>query len=70
MTIWVKMPGGDRMTIVQALQVATLVEAHAPAHWHMNDCGCCVTVHPDDDCTRGFVVGQDGEFDYLEMGQN
>ena len=68
--LWITLPSGHKVTFMQAVRLSALLQEHAPAHWHMNECGCCLTVHPDGDCTRGYVVSQDGEFDYLEMGRN
>lgn len=35
--------------------------------WHMNACGCCASVHEMGNGHRGYLVGSDGEFDYLEF---
>jgi len=33
--------------------------------WHPNDCGCCVSVHPEGEHS-GWVIGADGGADYVE----
>lgn len=35
--------------------------------WHVNKCGCCVSVHSYADPHRGYLIGADGEFDYVEV---
>ena len=35
--------------------------------WHMNACGCCASVHPLEDGHHGYLIGPDGEFDYVEI---
>jgi hypothetical protein len=34
--------------------------------WHMNHCGCCLSVHAIDDEDKGFIVGSDGGADWIE----
>ena len=59
--------GGVEMTIAQAVVVAQLVSENPGGTWHMNECGCCACVHPPGDNTRGWVVGADGDADYVEV---
>jgi hypothetical protein len=36
-------------------------------YWHPNECGCCISVHEDVQFpTGGYVIGQDGEYDWVE----
>ena len=28
--------------------------------WHLNHCGCCVSVHPAGDGSNGWLIGGDG----------
>jgi hypothetical protein len=64
----IELPDGNTLTFVQA---ATLVRhiremGAEGCHWHMNDCGCCVTLHGSD-CA--YVIGPDGgETFYAERG--
>jgi hypothetical protein len=43
----------------------TLKEQGKTPIWHMNACGCCASVHADDNGHEGFLIGSDGGFDWL-----
>ena len=72
-TITVRHLHGDvTLPVEQALAVAsclrTLRDAGKAATWHVNRCRCCVTVHemvPHP--SGGYVIGKDGEFEWLEI---
>ena len=54
-----------RLTHAQAIRLASLAVDHPGGTWHWNDCGCCFCFHPPGDQRGGYVVGKDGEGDYL-----
>ena len=33
--------------------------------WHLNECGCCVCLHPDGDGKHGWIIGADGGSHYV-----
>lgn len=45
---------------MQAITLARLTRELEHSHWHVNNCGCCVTVHGLD-CA--YVIGPDGGTD-------
>ena len=52
------------MTEQQILTLAALIKEQGgkdDSHWHINDCGCCVTIHGRRD---SWIVGADGESTY------
>jgi len=53
----VKLPSGVELGFTQAMVLSRKVKELEHAHWHVNDCGCCVTVHGRD-CA--YVIGPDG----------
>lgn len=54
-----QLPGGQELGFLQALELGRLLDLAGPgrAHWHPNECGCCVTLHGPD---YAYVVGRDG----------
>lgn len=50
--VWLPLP--------QAVELAWRSRELGHSHWHVNKCGCCVTVHGHD-CA--YVIGPDGESD-------
>jgi hypothetical protein len=55
------------LPLVQAAEVASVIRElevrdHAAPHCHLNECGCCVTIHGRD-CA--YVIGPDGGSDYF-----
>jgi hypothetical protein len=56
------------LPVAQALAVAeALLEFKRPV-WHVNDCGCCVSVHENEKpVTGGYVIGRDGGADWVEV---
>jgi hypothetical protein len=56
------------MTYAQVLELARLIELadEGTTHWHMNNCGCCLSLHGPD---YAYVIGPDGESElYPERG--
>jgi hypothetical protein len=52
---------------MQAARVGALISEHGPdTHWHFNDCGCCICVHPDGDKGKAYIVTSDGEAHYYD----
>jgi hypothetical protein len=63
MSEMVTLPGGQQLPMPQVLMMAKAIEeCEGRAHWHFNDCGCCVTVHGADCC---WLIGPDGDFDFF-----
>jgi hypothetical protein len=59
-------PGGGSLSLDQAVQLARRIRELGSDHWHLNDCGCCVTVHGTD-CA--YVIDRDGgETFFAERG--
>jgi hypothetical protein len=58
--------GEVRMTLPQALEMGRVFECFVDPVWHPNECGCCIAVHERGDGTRGYIVGADGESDWVE----
>lgn len=65
-------PHGDvTLTISQATSMGKCIEylrfQGKEAVWHPADCGCCIIVHEDgvEPCHAGFVIGQDGGYDWV-----
>ena len=59
---------GDRQAkvpLVQVLALADLLGLFEDPVWHLNDCGCCLSVHERDNHYEGFVVGPDGWADWV-----
>jgi hypothetical protein len=66
--LYFTLPDGTTMPFAQAAAIERLSKLHGPdTHWHRNDCGCCVTLHPDGDHQRGYVINSDGDFDYHDL---
>ena len=62
-----RIPGTPvELTYPQANAVVALKVENPNATWHMADCGCCVCLHPEGDSSRGWLIGQDGEAEYME----
>ena len=59
--VWV-LAGGQRLPLVQAVSLGEKIrELGEPCRWHMNDCGCCLSVHGPG---GAYVIGQDGGADF------
>ena len=56
----------DRLTPEQLDSLLGCLNRQPNSTWHFNDCGCCVCVHPGGDPTRAYIIGDDGEFDYID----
>lgn len=41
------------------------------AIWHRANCDCCIIVHEAEaePCYQGYVIGPDGEFDWVDASQ-
>jgi hypothetical protein len=67
-SVWVTLPGGQTLSLAQAMTLARLIEGMGDekSHWHPNDCGCCVALHGSD---HAYVINRDGEETfYAERG--
>ena len=62
----ITLPNGVTLPLVQVLRIGELSRKLGDAEWHVNDCGCCVTVHPKGQHDRGYVIGSDGGYDWHE----
>lgn len=63
----VTLPNGITLTLVQLERVAELGKELGEYQWHQNECKCCVTVHPVGRHDCGYVVGNDGEYEWVEL---
>jgi hypothetical protein len=58
----VRLASGVELTFLQAVKLGDLVqemkERGEKSHWHLNECGCCLTLHGSD-CA--YVINSDGE---------
>lgn len=56
----IKLPDGQEITFMQAARIGARSAEMGwdNVHWHLNDCGCCVTLHGPD-CA--YVINSDGE---------
>jgi hypothetical protein len=64
----ITLTNGQTLSFVQANVLARLIGemGSGNCHWHLNDCGCCVTLHGPD-CA--YVIGRDGhETFFAEKG--
>lgn len=62
----ITLPQGPTLTVTQLYALNDLLTVLAPAHWHMNECGCCLTVHGRD-CAY-VVDDKGGETFFAERG--
>ena len=53
----VTLANGVTLTIAQVMAVKRHMDELPHCHWHLNECGCCVTVHGPD-CA--YIIGEDG----------
>ena len=58
---------GHRLTMAQVLAIRELGEALGEYEWHMNECGCCVCVHPKGRHDQGYIIDQAGEYDWINL---
>ena len=64
----ITLPDGVTVTVPQMMRILELGEAlGGDFTWHKNDCGCCVTVHRRGDNHSGYIIGDDGEYDWHEL---
>jgi len=74
----ITLESGLELRWVQAMKLADLLEQHPGAHWHPNECGCCITIHlPHEGAEQnsrsagngklGYVVGPDGHADLYRV---
>lgn len=60
----ITLDSGVTVSFDQVLTIHSLIAKHdGHAHWHPNNCGCCMTVHAPD---RTYVVSRDGAYDEFE----
>ena len=60
----ITLPDGKQVSYAQAMVLAGLTSdlgGKEKTHWHLNDCGCCVTLHGPD-CA--YVIARNGEATY------
>lgn len=57
---------GVSLTVVQVMRIRELGEQLGEHEWHPNECGCCVTVHRRGEHHAGYIIGSDGEYDWVE----
>jgi hypothetical protein len=59
----ITLSNGVKLGFAQAATLGRLMDEHdADAmHWHLNDCGCCLTFHTP---FGGWVIGPDGDADF------
>jgi hypothetical protein len=48
------------LPVAQAAALVARAGELGHSHWHVNECGCCVTIHGHD-CA--YVIGPDGDAD-------
>jgi hypothetical protein len=62
-------PDGERVTMTaeQAIALHRCLRRFKEPVWHFNKCGCCVAVHEAGVDTEGYVIGQDGGADWVEL---
>jgi hypothetical protein len=53
----ITLPNGLELPFVQVMAMGRVIQELGHSHWHVNECGCCVTVHGRD-CA--YVIGPDG----------
>lgn len=63
MSIYHQNGDSPALPLPQLLTLGRLAEEHPDSTWHLNDCGCCVCLHPGGDTTRGYIIGADGDYD-------
>jgi len=56
----ITLPNGVKLGFLQIATMNRHMEemGQENCHWHLNDCGCCVTLHGPD-CA--YLIGRDGE---------
>lgn len=54
---WITWPQAERLVVLSA--------ENPGSTWHVNTCGCCVCFHPGGDTAHGWIIGADGEADYV-----
>lgn len=64
--LWVTVEG-HRLTIAQVLAIREVGAILGEYEWHMNECQCCVCVHPKGEHHRGYIVDQSGEYDWVDL---
>jgi hypothetical protein len=60
----ITLPDGTTLTFSLAMTLGRLRTEHGvdKTHWHLNDCGCCVTLHAP---VGSYLIGSDGEADFF-----
>ena len=58
--LMITLPDGSELSFLQMTELGRLIERAdaGTTHWHMNECGCCVSLHGPD---YAYVIGRDGE---------
>jgi hypothetical protein len=65
----VTMQDGTTLTFLQVMRIHELGRKLDGRYtWHKNDCGCCVTVHPQDNHHAGYVIDSDGGYEWIDLG--
>lgn len=62
--LFITLPNGTKLTLPQVMTLGELQADHGPeyTHWHVNDCGCCISLHTP---RGGYVIGADGGADFF-----
>jgi hypothetical protein len=58
----ITLSNGVELGFTQMLVLAEKARELGHSHWHLNECGCCVTIHGRD-CA--YVIGPDGGADFF-----
>jgi hypothetical protein len=60
----ITLSNGTTLGFVQATTLANLRTEHGvdKTHWHLNECGCCVTLHAP---PGAYVIGPDGDAEFF-----
>lgn len=69
MNVTVTLPDGEavRLPLAQVLTIARLAQENPGSYWHLNECGCCVCLHPGGEKSKGWIIGSDGGADLMEV---
>lgn len=65
----VAVPAGEELLLLPKAQVVALglLLLKCPdSTWHVNECGCCVCLHPGGRLDRAYIVNADGDPAYYE----
>lgn len=73
MPLWITLhQGTDReitLPFEQVMRIYELGERLGEYECHLNQCGCCVAVHPKGQHDRGYIVDQEGGYNWVGPGE-